>query len=180
VDEIRAQLAESPARLGGAAGPLLAVTGSIIGSIMALVSMPLLTFFLLKDGDRFVEAGLTLVPETTRLSLRRVLEESARAVSNQITGNLLISLIVGVTVYIVMVILGMLYAITRALVVAALDLIPLVGATLGAIIVILVILVALFINPVWALIYGAACICRRWWSSWRCRSARCSPFPSPR
>jgi predicted PurR-regulated permease PerM len=109
----------------------------------------LLTFFLLKDGERFVEAGLNLVPETTRLSLRRVLEESARAVSNYITGNLLISLVAGVTVYVVMLILGMPYAITLALAVAILDLIPLVGATLGAVI---VILVALFINPVWALI----------------------------
>jgi predicted PurR-regulated permease PerM len=149
VDEIRAQLAELPARLGGAAGPLLAVTGSIIGSITALVSVLLLTFFLLKDGERFVEAGLNLIPQTTRSSLRHVLEESTRAVSNYITGNLLISLIAGVTVYIVMLILGMPYAITLALVVAVLDLIPLVGATLGAII---VILVALFINPVWALI----------------------------
>jgi predicted PurR-regulated permease PerM len=149
VDEIRAQLAELPGRLGGAAGPLLAVTGSIIGSVTALVSVLLLTFFLLKDGERFVEAGLNFIPETTRPSLRRVLEESARAVSNYISGNLLISLIAGVTVYIVMLILGMPYAITLALLVALLDLIPLVGATLGAII---VILVALFINPVWALV----------------------------
>jgi predicted PurR-regulated permease PerM len=149
VGEIRAQLAELPGRLGGAAGPLLAVTGSILGSVTGLVSVLLLTFFLLKDGERFVEAGLNFLPETSRPSLRRVFEESARAISNYITGNLLISLIAGVTAYSVMLILGMPYAITLALLVALLDLIPLVGATLGAII---VILVALFLNPVWALI----------------------------
>ncbi len=149
VDQIRAQLANLPSRLGGATGPLLAVTSGILGSVTALVSVLLLTFFLLKDGDRFVAAGLNLIPERVRPSLRHVLEQSARAVSNYISGNLLISLIAGVTVYIVMVILGMPYAITLALLVALLDLIPLVGATLGAVI---VILVALFINPVWALI----------------------------
>jgi predicted PurR-regulated permease PerM len=145
LDVIRAQLSSLPARLTSAAGPLLVVTRGVVGSVTAFISILLLTFFLLLDGARFAEAGVRLFAAPQQPRLRRLLAESARAVSGYITGNLVISLIAGVAAFVALTILRMPYAVALALVIALFDLIPLVGATLGAAI---VVIVGLFVEPV--------------------------------
>jgi predicted PurR-regulated permease PerM len=65
-------------------------------------------------------------------------------VSGYVTGNLAISVICGVTTFVVLLILGMPYAAPLALLVAVLDLVPLVGATLGGA---LLVIVGLFVEP---------------------------------
>ncbi len=144
VDTVSAQLSTLPSRLGAAAGPLLTITRGIVSSITATISILLLTFFLLLDSGRFINAGLALFNPAQRPRLRRLLGESAGAIHGYINGNLIISLIAGVGAFLVMTIMnftlpgGMPYAVVLALVVALLDLIPLVGATLGAAIVVVV------------------------------------------
>jgi predicted PurR-regulated permease PerM len=81
--------------------------------------------------------------------VRRILEQSAEAVSGYITGNLAISVICGVTTFVVLLVLGMPYPAALALLVAVLDLIPLVGATLGGA---LLVIVGFFVSPLTALI----------------------------
>jgi len=144
VDTLRAQVAALPGRLSLAAGPLLAITSGIIGSVTALLSILLITFFLLLDGQRLVDGGLNLIPPTRQPQVRRILEQSSRAVYGYISGNLAISLIAGVTAFIAMEIFGVPFALALSLVVALLDLIPLVGATLGAAI---VIIIGFFVSP---------------------------------
>lgn len=147
VDTLRAQARALPGQLSVAAGPLLTVTRGIFGSVTALISILLLTFFLLLDTDRFIAAGLTLFNPAQRPRLRRLLNQSANAIHGYVNGNLAISLIAGVSSFVAMTVLGMPYAVALALVVALFDLIPLIGGTLGAAI---VVLVALFVNPVTA------------------------------
>jgi predicted PurR-regulated permease PerM len=76
--------------------------------------------------------------------VRRLLTQSAGAVTGYVTGNLAISAICGVTTFVVLLVLGMPYAAALALLVAVLDLIPLVGATLGGA---LLVIVGLFVAP---------------------------------
>ena len=78
-----------------------------------------------------MNAGVGLFPEAHQPLVRRLLSQSAGAISGYITGNLAISVICGVTTFIVLLVLGMPYAAPLALLVAVLDLVPLVGATLG-------------------------------------------------
>lgn len=149
LDTLRGQASSLPGNVTQITAPLLSVTKGIVSSVTAFVSILLLTFFLLLDGERFVEAGLQLFATAQRPRMRRILGQSARAVYGYISGNLTISLICGVGVFIAMTILRLPYAVALALIVALLDLLPLVGATLGAV---LVVLVALFIDPVKGLI----------------------------
>jgi predicted PurR-regulated permease PerM len=149
VDALRAQIRELPGQLSVAAGPLLSVTRGIFGSLTATVSILLLAFFLLLDSDRFIAALLNLFNPAQRPRLRRLLGQSAKAIHGYVNGNLLISLIAGVSAFVAMTVVGMPYAVALALVVALFDLIPLVGSILGAAI---VVLVALTVNPVTALI----------------------------
>jgi predicted PurR-regulated permease PerM len=121
-----------------------AIAVSAAGFVAALATILTLTFFLLLGSERYVNAGVELFPEAHQPLVRRVLGQSAGAVSGYIGGNLTISVICGVTTFLVLVILGMPFAAPLALLVAVLDLIPLVGATLGGA---LLVVVGLFVEP---------------------------------
>ncbi len=142
------QLDELRKHLGGLLQNLLSSSGqiavSVAGMIAALATVLTLTFFLLLGSERYVNAGVGLFPERHQPLVRRLFSRSAGAVSGYITGNLAISVICGVTTFVVLLLLGMPYAAPLALLVAVLDLIPLVGATLGGA---LLVLVGLFVEP---------------------------------
>jgi predicted PurR-regulated permease PerM len=142
------QLDELRKQLGGVFQNLLSSSGqiavSVAGMIAALATVLTLTFFLLLGSERYVNAGVGLFPERHQPLVRRLLSRSAGAISGYITGNLAISVICGITTFIVLLLLGMPYAAPLALLVAVLDLIPLVGATLGGA---LLVIVGLFVEP---------------------------------
>jgi predicted PurR-regulated permease PerM len=132
---------------GGAAGVLglsaglIDVVRSVITAVVGLVTIIFLTFFMLLEGPRTVERMLALLPETTRVRYERVGHQIYRTISGYVTGNLLISLIAGVTSTAVLFAVGSEFAIALGLLVAILDLVPLAGATLAAILVSTVILI---------------------------------------
>jgi predicted PurR-regulated permease PerM len=121
-----------------------AIALSAAGFLAALATVLTLTFFLLLGSERYVNAGVGLFAEAHQPLVRRLLTQSAGAISGYITGNLAISVICGVTTFLVLLVLGMPYAAPLALLVAVLDLIPLVGATLGGA---LLVIVGLFVEP---------------------------------
>jgi predicted PurR-regulated permease PerM len=142
------QLDELRKQLGGVLQNLLSASGqiaiSLAGLLAALATVLTLTFFLLLGSERYVNAGVGLFPERHQPLVRRLLSQSAGAISGYITGNLAISVICGITTFVVLLLLGMPYAAPLALLVAVLDLIPLVGATLGGA---LLVIVGVFVEP---------------------------------
>jgi predicted PurR-regulated permease PerM len=143
-----AQLADLRKQLGDLVGNLFSASGQIAvsaaGFLAALATVLTLTFFLILGSERYVNAGVGLFAQRHQPLVRRILEQVAGAVSGYVTGNLAISVICGVTTFVVLLILGMPYAAPLALLVAVLDLIPLVGATLGGA---LLVIVGLFVEP---------------------------------
>jgi predicted PurR-regulated permease PerM len=117
---------------------------SVAGMLAALATVLTLTFFLILGSERYVNAGVGLFPERHQPLVRGLLSKSAGAISGYITGNLAISVICGITTFVVLLLLGVPYAAPLALLVAVLDLIPLVGATLGGA---LLVIVGLFVEP---------------------------------
>jgi predicted PurR-regulated permease PerM len=88
---------------------------------------------MLLRGPQLTAGILTLIPDRHRDRVRIVAGDSARAVSGYMLGNLLISLVAGLCTYVFLLIVGVPSAEVLALWVAFADLIPMVGATLGAI-----------------------------------------------
>src|SRR5215216_1495468 len=152
-DTLSERLAELPSQLGQLARSFLLSAGGLAVSaatfVSALVSILTLTFFLLLNPEGFMNGGLRVFAEPQRPRVRRLLGQSAGAISGYITGNLAISFICGVLTFIVLLVLGMPYPAALALLVALLDLIPLVGATLGGA---LLVVVGFFVSPWTALI----------------------------
>jgi predicted PurR-regulated permease PerM len=141
LDDLRKQLGNLLRNLFSSTG---AIAVSAASFVAALATVLTLTFFLLLGSERYVNASVGLFPEAHQPLVRRILGQSAGAISGYITGNLAISVICGITTFIVLLILGMPYAAPLALLVAVLDLIPLVGATLGGA---LLVIVGVFVEP---------------------------------
>jgi predicted PurR-regulated permease PerM len=122
-------------RVLGLSGTALAITRSVLTFIVAIVTIAFMTFFMLLEGPRWMERFYGLLPDESRDRWRAIGHDIYRTVGGYVTGNLLISLIAGISSTIVLTILGVPYAVALGVLVAILDLIPLAGATLAAIIV---------------------------------------------
>jgi predicted PurR-regulated permease PerM len=143
VDRIRDSIDEQGAGgILGLTGPAVDVLRGVVTGVVGAVTVAFLTFFMLLEGPRSVNQFMELLPETQAPRWRRVGENIYRTIGGYTSGNLLISLIAGIAAMIVLFAIGSDYAIALALIVAVLDLIPLAGATIAAVIVSVVIFVS--------------------------------------
>ena len=120
-------------RIFGLSGTAIALTKSVISIVAGTVTIAFLTLFMLLEGPAWVERVLSLMPEESQVRWRQVGHDIYRTVGGYVTGNLVISLIAGVTYGIVLFAFGVPYAVALGLLVAFFDLIPLVGATVATI-----------------------------------------------
>jgi predicted PurR-regulated permease PerM len=136
VDKARDALEEGgAAKLFGLSGTALALAKGVVNAVVATVTIAFMTFFMLLEGPRWVDRFFGLLRPESAKRWRRVGHEIYRTVGGYVTGNLLISLIAGTLTTIVLRIMGVPYAVALGLIVAILDLIPLAGATLAALLV---------------------------------------------
>ena len=147
-----------PGKLGGAAGTLRDLGLGIVNSVFALVTILILAAFMLGSAQRWIQSGLRYLPEDRAGRLERVLRRSAAAISNYVAGALAQATIAGVLSYIVLRILGVPFAAPLAVIIFFLDLIPLIGATIGAVVVGIVTLFSNFptatiVWAVWSIVY---------------------------
>jgi predicted PurR-regulated permease PerM len=118
--------------------PALGVLRSIFSTVVALVTIFVLTFLMVLQGPSLLSGWVGALPERRQERVRRVAADCAKAVTGYVTGNLLISVIAGAVTYVVLWVMGVPYRGVVALFVGFADLIPLVGATLGAVVAIAV------------------------------------------
>jgi predicted PurR-regulated permease PerM len=123
------------AKLLGLSGTALAVTKGILTGVVAIVTIAFLTLFMLLEGPQWVERFYSLLPEEKQPRWRAVGHDIYRTIGGYVTGNLTISLIAGVVSTLVLLGVGVPYAVALGLLVALLDLIPLAGATIAAVLV---------------------------------------------
>jgi predicted PurR-regulated permease PerM len=161
--DITGKLQEQAGKLGssklsGAATVLSDIGIGIVNSLFAGVTILILSVFMVGSGGRWTQAAINSRPAAHQPTLRRAVDDIAGAVSGYVAGALGQAAIAGVTAFIVLAILGVPYPAALALVVALLDLVPLVGATLGAILVGVVTLFHAFptdtiVWAVWSVLY---------------------------
>jgi predicted PurR-regulated permease PerM len=93
-----------------------------------------LSYLMVLEAPKMIEGTLNLLSPQQADRARRVGTDCAKSITGYISGNLLISVICGVLTYIVLKVMGVPFAGLISLFVALADLIPLVGATLGAVV----------------------------------------------
>ncbi|MEU7001318.1 AI-2E family transporter [Nonomuraea sp. NPDC046570] len=113
---------------GGVLGAGLVVLESVFTGVTLLV----LTLYFLGSLHTIKEYLLKLVPSSRRTRTKAISEEILDGIGGYVAGNVLISVIAGALTWAFLSVAGVRYALALALVVAVTDLIPLVGATIGA------------------------------------------------
>lgn len=136
--KLQEQAERLPERLGGAVAALQSVTVGVFSAIFQLITVLVLTAFLLLDGKRIVrwferELGPDKGPRA-----RQIADDAYRAVGGYVIGMGLIATAAGVGTYIVLTLLGVPFAVPLAVLMAFLDLIPMIGAAIGAVIIAIV------------------------------------------
>jgi predicted PurR-regulated permease PerM len=130
VQRNEAKIRTAASGVGGGAAHALGVVASTLAGIASIV---VLTFLMLLEGPKLLDGSLNALAAERRERVVRVGRDCAHAVTGYIAGNLVISVICGLLTFIALKVFGVPYAGVVAVFVAVADLIPLVGATIGAI-----------------------------------------------
>ena len=118
----------------GLGTPALNLLRGLGTGVVATVTIFVLSYLAVLEGPKVVDGTLALFAPQRAERIRRVTRDCAKTVTGYISGNLLISAICGILTYAVLKFSGVGFAALIALFVAVADLIPLVGATLGAVV----------------------------------------------
>jgi len=121
--------------VSGEAGQTLGVVTGVVQTGGGIVFVAFLTLFVLLGGRQWFNALVGLVPGEQQERVRRTGVGVSRAVGGYVSGNLLISVIAGSVTTAVLVATHVPYPVPLGLAVAVFDLVPLVGATIGTVIV---------------------------------------------
>ncbi|HVW31221.1 MAG TPA: AI-2E family transporter [Acidimicrobiia bacterium] len=119
--------------LQNAGGPAVHAAERVASGLLALVTILVLAFLMLLEAPKIIASFLALLSPEHAHQTRRIGQDAARAVTGYMAGNLVISLIAGLVTWIFLTIVGVPFAGVLGLWVGFADLLPLVGATVGAI-----------------------------------------------
>jgi predicted PurR-regulated permease PerM len=132
-----------PGRIGSG---VLGFTGRLFGALFSTLTVLVFTAYFMADLPRLRDGLVWLFPAERRPRVKRVVDLVVDKVGGYMIGNIIVSIVAGVASYVAFRLLGVPFAVPLAVLVAVFDLIPMIGATLGAV---TGILVALFTRPLW-------------------------------
>lgn len=134
----KAQAAANADNIGRAVGGVFGGAKFIFGTAFNVLTVLVLTIYFMATFDRIKQLGYALVPASRRERVQLIGDEILTKVGAYMVGALSIAVLAGLSTYVFAVIIGLPYPFALAVVVAICDLIPQIGATLGAVIVSLV------------------------------------------
>jgi predicted PurR-regulated permease PerM len=137
-------LASLPARLGSGA---FGISRRVFSALAATLTVTVLTIYFLVDLPRLQRSAVLLFPRAHRARFGHIGDVLVDKVGSYMIGNILISLVAGLAAFGALAALGVPFAVPLAFLVAVTDLIPMVGATIGAVVCIAVALLATRLWP---------------------------------
>ena len=127
-----------PSRLGDAATALQSIAAGVFNTAFQLLTILTMTFFLLLDGKRMAAFLVRRFGGDKEHQMFEVVGRIYRSTSGYVAGALTITSINGILTFIILTILGVPFAVPLAVMMSFFGLIPLVGATIGGVLILLV------------------------------------------
>ena len=127
-----------PSRLGDAAGALQDLAAAAFNAAFQLITVLTMTFFLLLDGKRITRFLVGLRGPERGPQIQAIAERIYRSTAGYVAGALTITSINALITFVTLTILGVPFAVPLAVLMAFFGLIPLVGATIGGAIILVV------------------------------------------
>jgi len=146
VDKFSSQLGDWSGDLGGSAfGTISRVSSNFFSALTVLV----LTFMMLIEGPRWLNVAKRLTPDDREEHTAQLATDMYKVIKGYVNGQVLLAAVAALMISVPLFILGVSYPIALIVIVFICGLIPLVGHTIGAVI---VSTVALFTSPLAAII----------------------------
>ena len=125
-------------RLNGVLNLTFSGIGSVVGIVgdivITLMTMPVILYYLLKDGNKVIPSITRLFPTRSQHKISVMLHEMNQQVSSYIRGQILVAICVGITFSIGYSIIGLPYGVTIGMIAGLLVIIPYIGSIIGLII----------------------------------------------
>jgi predicted PurR-regulated permease PerM len=135
IDSLKKRSKQGPTFGVGTVGGLVGAGKAVLSALFAVLTVFILTAYFLANYTEIKTFALRLVPRSRRPRVGLIADEALSRVGGYVLGNLATSVIAGVTTLIFLEIIRMPYAVALSLFVAIMDLVPLVGATIAAVLV---------------------------------------------
>ena len=128
-------VASAPDTGGPAAvAKLLATAGTLVGGAIGLVTLLILTFYLLVDAERMGAQLLRLFPRGQRPQVEVALRSISRKVSAWLGGNIILAAVMGTLTAVGLFLLGVPYFYVVAVVAAAGEMVPILGPLIAGVV----------------------------------------------
>ena len=131
----RVQSAVNAGTVGNALGGVVGGARLVFGTIFNVLTVLVLTIYFMAAFDRIKEHAYELVPASRQQRVRLLGDEILAKVGAYMVGAVAIAVVAGVSTWVFALIVGLAYPFALAVAVAICDLIPQIGATIGAVIV---------------------------------------------
>ncbi|MFC7321640.1 AI-2E family transporter [Halobacillus campisalis] len=106
---------------------------TVTNVIIALITLPFILFYLLKDGEKFPNMILKIFPPKVRPELSSVFKGIDHQLSAYIQGQIIVSFCIGVMMYIGFLIIGLDYALLLAAIASVTSVVPYLGPMIAII-----------------------------------------------
>ena len=107
------------------------IVSSISSTASVLVTMPFVLFFLLKDASKFNKFVISILPKKLEKPVAETIDEIDDKVGSYIQGQMLVSLCIGVMLFIGYNVIGLHYAFSLATIAAFLSIVPYLGPVIA-------------------------------------------------
>jgi len=154
---LQEEASKLPDKLGDAAGALQSVAAGVFNAAFQLLTILTMTFFLLLDGKRMAAFLIRRFGRGREQRMQEVAARIYKSTAGYVSGALTITTINGILTFVVLTLLKVPFAVPLAVLMSFFGLIPLVGATIGGVIILVVTLFTDF--PQATIIYGIFLIC---------------------
>ncbi len=119
--------------ISGLARPALAIGRTVVSGVVALVTVGVLTFFILLEAPLMIRGVLNWMRPERSDRVHKILGDVGQAVAGYMLGNLATSMIAGVVIFVTLRVMGVPYAGVLAIWVGIVDFLPLVGGLLAGV-----------------------------------------------
>jgi predicted PurR-regulated permease PerM len=136
--KLKSQANSLPERLPATASAALGLAGTVANAVFETITVLFLTLFLLLELPQISASIVSLLPPDQAETAVRLQAEISSTVARYVATNIAVSVFAGIVTWVSLEILGVPFALVLALLMGLFDLLPLIGATLGGAIVVLV------------------------------------------
>lgn len=113
--------------LGNLTGPAFSVVGGAVDAVFNLTFLVVIMFYMMRDGQYFVDQAVNITPEAYKGDVKRLLYELGKVWNAYLRGQLILSVVIGSVVYAVALLLGLPNAPLLGLISGMLEFIPNLG-----------------------------------------------------